>query len=116
MIFGLDYDETFSADPELWHAFATIATRRGHRVIGVTARNRDQIITDKRYLTACDTVVYCAGHAKYDTVLDLLDVTVDVWIDDKPHYVSQSYPSVHGGRYPMDNVNELTYVPHAVVS
>jgi len=114
MIFGLDYDDTFTADPDLWHAFATLAAKRGHRVIGVTARNRDQIIEDQKLLAACESVVYCAGHAKYDTVLTLLDLAVDVWIDDKPHYVSQSYASVHGGRYPMDDAHELTYVPMVV--
>jgi len=114
MIFGLDYDDTFSADQDLWHRWAIEAIGRGHRVIGVTARNRDQIIEDEMFSDSCETILYCAGHAKYDMVLDLLGLAIDVWIDDKPQYILQSWPAVHGGKYPLDNVGPMTYVPLVV--
>lgn len=114
MIYGLDYDDTFSADAELWHAWAKLAVKRGHRVIGVTARNRDQIIDHAMFLDACESIVYCAGHAKYDVVLDHMDLAIDVWIDDKPQYILQSWPAVHGGKYPMDTVGPLTYKPMVI--
>lgn len=36
--FGLDYDDTFTADPDLWRQFVSDALRRGHAVVCVTGR------------------------------------------------------------------------------
>lgn len=38
LILGLDYDHTFTADPDLWRQFISDAQRRGHTVVCVTAR------------------------------------------------------------------------------
>lgn len=38
LTFSLDFDDTFTADPELWAVFVKVATFRGHRFYCVTAR------------------------------------------------------------------------------
>lgn len=45
---SLDFDETFTADPEFWLGFIKSAQVRGHRIICVTARydslgNREEL-------------------------------------------------------------------------
>jgi len=45
LVFGLDFDDTFTADPELWAMFIREAQAKGHRVYCVTARrNSDENI------------------------------------------------------------------------
>ena len=38
MIIALDYDKTYTADPNLWDAFIKFAVFRGHKVICLTMR------------------------------------------------------------------------------
>ena len=37
LIIAIDFDDTFSADPELWTAFILNAQQRGHKIICVSA-------------------------------------------------------------------------------
>lgn len=38
MVFCLDYDDTFTGDPELWTAWAKLAQERGHKIVCITGR------------------------------------------------------------------------------
>ena len=38
MLIALDYDDTFTRDPEGWLNFAKLMKSRGHEIIGVTMR------------------------------------------------------------------------------
>lgn len=107
--FALDYDETFSANPDMWRQFAEIMTLLGHTVIGVTLRNREQLIEDPRYAESCQKIIYCAGRAKRPLLEDM-DIWVDVWIDDKPEYIIDSWEGINGfgfewpdGEHPDDS-------------
>lgn len=113
MLIALDYDNTFSADGMAWHGAMYSLRLAGHEIVGVTARNRDEIIDDDLYMDACSYVVYCAGNAK-KAVMKALAQSVDVWIDDHPQYILHSYADVHGSLWPVENAGELTYVPFVV--
>jgi hypothetical protein len=90
LIIGLDYDETFSADPQTWFDAMQVLQNQGHTVIGVTSRNRTQIMSDPMYVELCDCVIFCAGKSKVH-VAENFGYKVDVWIDDKPNSIHTSW-------------------------
>ncbi|ESX17883.1 hypothetical protein X766_15935 [Mesorhizobium sp. LSJC255A00] len=89
MKIALDYDMTYSADPELFQAFGRAAKRRGHDVRIVTARNNEfdrtaPLIEAEQHFP----VIYCRGIAKKWFLDHFGDGFIpDVWIDDKPESI-----------------------------
>ncbi len=82
MNIGLDYDDTFTADPALWTTFCRTARLLGHHVSFVTARFKkhpDGIMEWAAKLGI--PVVFCEGRAKNECF------EADVWIDDNPHSI-----------------------------
>ena len=80
MRIALDWDGTYTADPELWDAFTKLAESRGHTVTIVTLRAP----VVERVSTDLD-VVYCSRTAKRK------HFTADVWIDDSPQWIDEDY-------------------------
>ena len=78
MLIALDYDKTYTADPDLWCDFLQLAKQRGHVVTIVTMRHNYESITD----APCD-VIYTARKAKASCI------KADIWIDDSPQWVYQ---------------------------
>lgn len=82
MIIALDYDDTFTADKELWTAFVRNAQAHGHAISFVTFRfegrqaGNDDILGDARALGI--DVVFTGGRQKAHCF------NADIWIDDKP--------------------------------
>ena len=98
----LDYDKTFTANPDMWLQLTDIMKSNGYRVVGATARNRYEPVKDSRYFQACEFVVYCAGNSK-KKVLQNLHLTEDIiWIDDDPRYIVHSYDDLHDQPYTLD--------------
>ena len=87
MKIALDYDETFTADKELWTAFVRAARARGHSVTFVTFRfeNLDRyggnsdIMGDAAMLGI--DVVFSGGRQKSHCF------EADIWVDDKPVFI-----------------------------
>lgn len=112
-VIALDYDDTFSDNPQAWVAVAKQLVSFGYVVIGVTLRNRYMPVTDD-YTEVCERVIYCAGNAKQE-VLALLGYNEVIWIDDNPKYIIRSYAEVHGhGYYVSDEPDDL-YTPMVVL-
>lgn len=85
MIIALDYDNTFSADRDLWRQFIRLAQSRGHRVIGVSGRHDEPL---HREALAADfpaglEVILC-NHCTKRPIVEALGIKVDIWIDDYP--------------------------------
>ena len=76
MLIALDWDKTYTLDPELWDAFIVNAQQRGHTVKIVTMRYPHEILQD-----APVEVLYTSRGAKAKTI------SPDVWIDDQPHWI-----------------------------
>ena len=76
MIIALDYDKTYTVDPELWISFIETAQSRGHDVKIVTMRYPEETIDN----VPCD-VVYTSRQAKRKCF------SADIWIDDSPHWI-----------------------------
>jgi len=88
MLIALDYDGTYTEDPELWHGFSFTARLRGHTVMVVTMRHEND--SNKRELGhlagKIDGIVYTGRNRKKDHMASL-GYYPDIWIDDKPHLV-----------------------------
>lgn len=83
MLIAIDYDGTFSADPELFTAFVRMIRERGHEAICVTSRGEDLPVKGFP-----GEVVYTDGEPKA-AFADDAGHYVDVWIDDAPHLIGR---------------------------
>jgi hypothetical protein len=75
MKIALDYDGTYTADPQFWTKVISLAAEHGHTVQCVTMRYSHEPID-----VPCE-VIYTARKAK-TKVHD-----ADVWIDDEPTWL-----------------------------
>ena len=80
-VISLDYDDTYTADPELFKAFADLAKSRGHIVVIVTARKESMPIPD----VGCE-VFYTNGKPKAQFMREQ-GLAVDIWVDDWPEVI-----------------------------
>ena len=88
LTFGLDFDDTFTADPSLWAAFCDAAFHRGHHVILVTARrdtdeNRETINEAMQAVKLKLPIIFAALGSKLHAV-EKRGTKVSIWIDDDP--------------------------------
>lgn len=87
MIIVLDYDDTFTRDPELWYAFSKMLWARGHSVIGCTMRSKaEKFDINPLYYESCEMVYYSNRKGKR-SYLASLRIFPHVWIDDNPEFV-----------------------------
>lgn len=87
MNIALDYDDTYTADPELWNNFVADAQKRGHRVFIVTARYPESVIDDVPGIPR-SRHIYTSMMAKRFYCLHKYGLQFSIWIDDKPEYVT----------------------------
>ena len=96
---ALDYDETFTANKNLWTLFVHSAKALNCNVTFVTYRHQDgyndDILADARALGI--PVIYSNGKPKSSVFKP------DVWIDDKPITI----PSYQAMNDMLDNCTEL---------
>lgn len=92
MRIAIDFDDTYTRDPDMWDAFISNARERGHKVYCVTWRSTEQAIeNDIAYKSPKFTdVIYCDLRAKRKFCEDR-NILIDVWIDDNPHAILHSY-------------------------
>lgn len=83
---SLDYDDTYTKDPELWLAFVKAAKARKHRVCVVTMRfPHEGRGMDPRLLELCE-VFYTSRQLKR-AFMERLKIQIDIWIDDRPDFI-----------------------------
>ncbi|AHK11895.1 hypothetical protein CHOED_035 [Vibrio phage CHOED] len=91
MNIGLDFDNTITADPELFHMFIVNSRLRGHDIRIVTCRSEeyglDEVYEYASKFTPELPVIHTAGYEKHDYCIKYHDFPVDVWVDDNPHWV-----------------------------
>lgn len=81
MNIALDYDGTYTADPELWNEFIARCKERGHLVIVVTMRYPHP---NEAIDVPCE-VFYTSRKAK----IKAFDQRGFIWIDDNPRWLFQ---------------------------
>jgi hypothetical protein len=87
MLIALDYDGTYTADPDLWLLFITQAKQRGHQVMVVTMRNefeKESVLRDLQ--GKVDRIILTDRKAKLP-YMQKLGLSPDIWIDDQPHWL-----------------------------
>jgi hypothetical protein len=92
MTIALDFDDTYTADPDMWDEFIRSARSCGHRVICVTCRHHtlENIAEVDKAMHPLVLATYFTGHSPKRWYMERNNVKVDIWIDDMPEYV------VHG--------------------
>lgn len=95
LTFGLDYDGTFTACPELWGRFIKDAESLGHRVIIVTARHGNDHCVEliREDLKAVDCVIpqiHCSMGSKIHATKER-GIDVDIWIDNDPDKIARGH-------------------------
>lgn len=85
--FSVDYDGTFTADPELWQQIVPLMKARGHCVI-MTSQRCAKYAGEMKAAGAgiFDAIVYASGQTKEDAAR-ASGYEVDVWVDDSPYSV-----------------------------
>lgn len=85
LVIALDYDDTYTADPELWDLFIKSAQDKGHYVFIATARPDSDPVIPPLGLE----VAYCNGKPKLQAVLELGIPEPNIWIDDWPWHIGK---------------------------
>ena len=94
MNISLDFDDTYTRDPEMWDLFVELAKHRGHTVYCVTAREPLPAFKEEVYDTIGKRIgerncYFTDGSAKEKFMFDK-GIWIDVWIDDSPKFINQS--------------------------
>ncbi len=85
MNISLDYDNTYTVDPECWKKVIRSFQSSGHKVFCVTMRSKELDYHKDFDLLELLGVknVFCDGVSKRRVTEDL-GIKIDVWIDDTP--------------------------------
>lgn len=78
MLIALDYDGTYTADPDFWDLFIEAARVAKHKVVCVTMRYPTEPVPELPI-----DILYTSRKAKSSVI------TPDIWIDDRPGYIYQ---------------------------
>ena len=89
---SIDYDDTYTRDPELWNTFILSAKKRGHTVYCVTARSA--VYTDQ-LLEVLETIGQLIGNSNCiftdgkpkRPYCKANDIHIHIWIDDTPEAI-----------------------------
>lgn len=94
MIIAIDFDETYTEDPELWNSFIEDALARDHEIICVTARynndpkrqsiNNEDIFTSIAKLIGEENIYFSGIAAKRNYMINKHNIYPHIWIDDTP--------------------------------
>lgn len=89
LVFGIDYDQTFAADPEMFKAFVGLIKAHGHIPVLVTGREDSHGFGEPVRALVEDLmpIVFAGGSWKRDAA-KAAGYEVDIWIDDNPTYIA----------------------------
>lgn len=87
MVISLDYDDTYTRDPQMWNDLIGIMQRAGHTVYCVTMRAPAEGRAVKESLESrVDGIFFTARQAKRD-FMNTRGIQIDVWVDDNPAFI-----------------------------
>jgi CO dehydrogenase/acetyl-CoA synthase gamma subunit (corrinoid Fe-S protein) len=85
---ALDFDDTYTRDPEMWDNIIDIFQKRGHDVRIVTFRKKSMNEPALDYLKQKMPVIFTEYQQKR-TFTNNMNWFVDVWIDDSPEFINE---------------------------
>jgi hypothetical protein len=89
LLFGIDFDGTFGADPALFHAFVQMIHSRGHEAVLVTQRTEEWRAAVEEAVQNCIPIVFAGGFTKREAARRR-GYNVDIWMDDNPMSVDNA--------------------------
>ena len=93
LLFAIDFDNTFTADPSLFRSFVALLRAAGHDAIMVTGRSDEgqwgQEVRDA--VGDLLPVVFAGRQWKRDAAV-AAGYKVSIWVDDMPDYVGRQVP------------------------
>ena len=93
MTIGLDYDDTWTADPKFWRKFVHMALDAGHTVIMVTQRCRcypEQVEDVEAEIGSLIPIIFAGDPLlpqSKSQAARTVGYEVDIWIDDRPESI-----------------------------
>lgn len=94
MIFGIDYDGTFSKDFDFFHDLITLIEAYGHRAIIVTQRSSEQDQKEVEKQVNNRIPIIFAGEEWKNKAALKEGYKVDIWIDDMPQGIFEPIPLI----------------------
>lgn len=91
MIIAIDYDNTYTADPETFNKVIELFKAAGHDVICVTSRDDGVLGVPVRNSIGKLVPVIFAGSKWKREAAKKRGYNVDVWIDDMPGMIDPQY-------------------------
>lgn len=90
MNIAIDFDGTFSADPEGWAQVIKLMEARGHKFVCVTGRSNEGVFGEPviRTINGLIPIVFAGDQWKRQAALQQ-GWKIDVWIDDSPEYIAK---------------------------
>ena len=100
MNIAIDFDDTYTRDPQMWDAFIGLALKNGHNVYCVTARANTQ---DQQVLGSIGQMVgrqncYFTAMQGKRAYMWANKIRIDVWIDDMPDMIVNGIEHVNDGQ------------------
>jgi hypothetical protein len=83
MIIALDYDGTYTADPDLWDSFIHASHSRGHQVHVVTMRHESEPVR----MGAQPARIHYTDRRAKRPFMQSKGLSVQIWIDDMPDFI-----------------------------
>jgi len=94
MTISMDFDRTFSADPQMWGEFAKKAVADGNTVVMISRRpesDREEVIASLGdYAESFSQVLLVGGDTLKADAADAAGIKVDVWVDDSPQTITDT--------------------------
>lgn len=91
MILGIDFDDTYTRDQDMWNSIISIMIKSGHTVYCVTARSDDEMPIVRESIGSVigeENCIGTNGKPKKNYIWEHHDnLFIDVWIDDQPEAV-----------------------------
>jgi hypothetical protein len=91
MTISIDFDRTFSADPQMWGEFARKAVANGNTVVMISRRpeaDRGEVIASLGdYAESFSDVLLVGGDTLKADAAQAAGIAVDVWVDDSPQTI-----------------------------
>lgn len=82
MLISLDYDHTYTLDPDVWDRFIHMMQFSGHDVVVVTYRHPSMPVGHEFNIP-----VYYTSYKAKRLYMNRLGVAIDVWVDDQPETI-----------------------------
>ena len=90
MTIALDYDDTYTLNPELFNEIIKVFKSHGYKVLIVTYRHSTAFNDMNMNIKGISDYVFTGGIAK-EKYCNECGIEIDIWIDDSPEAIIYSF-------------------------